>query len=400
MHLTKRTDTVERVVLAGVMLGGQRQALFDQDMDEMAQLCRTAGVEVAATVVQRRDAPVASTYIGGGKVEEIRDIMRERECRALIIDCQLSPGQVRNIEEVVQAKVLDRSQLILDIFAKHASTTESQIQVELAQMRTLYPRLTHAWSHFSRQYAGVGTKGPGEKQLEVDRRLVQKRITDLSRRLKDVEKGRVTQRKGRSDAVRATIVGYTNVGKSSLLNRLTHADVLVEDKLFATLDTTTRRLFLPGFGPIVLSDTVGFLRKLPHHLVASFKSTLQAALETDLLVPVLDASSAWIESQRDTVEQVLAELGAGNLPRVTVLNKADLLRDPVARKGLEVAYPDAVFVSARTGEGLEQLKTRLAQALAERGAGQALSDAVARKVESYQPKPPGPPPLPADYHRV
>lgn len=397
-HLSQVAKATERVVLAGVMLSGDDETLFEQDMQEMEMLCATAGVTIVARVVQKRDTPVSSTYIGSGKLTEIRALMTERESDTLIIDALLSPGQVRNIEEEIKGKVLDRSQLILDIFARHAATTESRIQVELAQMRTLYPRLTRAWTHFSRQFAGVGTKGPGEKQLEVDRRLVQKRIADLSHRLKDIDKVRSTQRKSRRNTARVTLVGYTNVGKSSLLNRLTHSQTLVENKLFATLDTTTRRMFLQGLGEVVLSDTVGFLRKLPHHLVASFKSTLEEALDTDVLLVVMDASSPWALAQSQTVDAVLGELASANPVRLAVLNKCDLVPEGIERKKLELAWSDASMVSAQSGEGIEALKQRIADAIAQRRAGPAFERMVERKAESYRERDelPGPPPPPVE----
>lgn len=385
----------ERVVLAGMQLSAESPQLFEQDMTEMELLCDTAGVDVVARVVQKRESPVARTYLGSGKLNEIRSAMRAGKCRTLIVDGSLSPGQVRNIEHVVEGKVLDRSQLILDIFAQHARTIEARTQVELAQMRTLYPRLTRAWSHFSRQYAGVGTKGPGEKQLEVDRRLVQKRISDLTRKLADVERGRHVRRKSRRHMTRVALVGYTNVGKSSLLNSLAKAHARVENKLFATLDTTTRRLYIPGTGEVVLSDTVGFLRKLPHHLVASFRSTLEVALDTDLLLVVLDASSSFNDAQLDTVNQVLGELGAGNQRTLLVLNKDDLVPDAYERKKLEVAYPEAVFVSAKTGSGLDRLKEEIGLALRDSKAAEEMAAIVSRSSPPPDDGLPGPPPSPA-----
>ena len=329
----------EKIILAGLQTSGTDPALFEEDMHEMQLLCETAGASVVAIITQKRERPESSTYLGRGKIEEIRAVMKANDAKTLIIDAQLSPAQVRNIEKIVQGKVIDRSQLILDIFAKHARTSESRIQVELAQMRTLYPRLTHAWTHFSQQVGGIGTRGPGEKQLEIDRRLVQKKISDLKDKLKKIEKARLTQRKSRDESFRVTLVGYTNVGKSSLLNALCGADVLVENKLFATLDTSTRRVFIPGADNVVISDTVGFLRKLPHHLVASFKSTLSVVSEAQLLILMLDASSEWSEQQLQTVQSVLKELGAENTPRLIVFNKIDLVKDPFVRKQISIKHP-------------------------------------------------------------
>ncbi len=392
MHETSPQPARERVVLAGMLLNGNNRKLFEQDMAEMELLCDTAGVDVVARIVQRRQSIVASTFFGAGKLAEIRATMRALDSRALIVDAELSPAQVRTIEKAVSAKVLDRSQLILDIFAQHARTNEAKVQVELAQMRTLYPRLTRAWSHFSRQYAGVGTKGPGEKQLEVDRRLIQKRIAELTRRLSNVERARKTQRQARRHLPRVALVGYTNVGKSSLLNRLAKAHAHVENKLFATLDTTTRRVHLPGAGQVVMSDTVGFLRKLPHHLVASFRSTLEVVLDTELLLIVMDAAGDWNDVQLETVETVLDELGAQRQPRLLVLNKIDLIEDPYRRKKLELAFPEASFVSARSGEGMEELKQHIALALREREKSEAMDAIIARKSRPAEQELPGPPP--------
>jgi GTP-binding protein HflX len=293
----------------------------------------------------------------------------------------LSPGQVRNIEKIVEAKVLDRSQLILDIFARHAKTNEARIQVELAQMKTMYPRLTHAWTHFSQQVGGIGTKGPGEKQLEVDRRLIQKKISDLNHKLKTIEKSRATQRKSRADEFKVTLVGYTNVGKSSLLNALSGADVLVQNKLFATLDTATRRTFIPGAGEIVLSDTVGFLRKLPHHLVASFKGTLEVVSQANLLLIVMDAASPWSAQQLATVNEVLSDLSASNIPRLLIFNKIDLVSDPVELKKLSLANPDALLVSSLSPADMAIVKDRIADVVRTYQKEAAISDIIAKKTE-------------------
>jgi GTP-binding protein HflX len=354
---------LERVILAGLRTSDTDPALFDIDMKEMLMLCATAGAKVMEVMIQKRDSPVASTYLGGGKLEEIAALLKEKHCTSLIIDAPLSPGQVRNIEKIIQKKVIDRSQLILDIFAQHARTNEAKIQVELAQMRTMYPRLTHAWTHFSQQVGGIGTRGPGEKQLEVDRRLIQKKISDLTDRLKKIDKSRDTQRKARSGFFKVTLVGYTNVGKSSLLNALSGSDLLVENKLFATLDTATRRTFIPGVGSIVVSDTVGFLRKLPHHLMASFKSTLGVVSEADLLIVVADGSSPWADHQLKTVNEVLDELANREAPRLLVFNKMDLVSDPFERKKLSVAYPHALFVSALSATDMQELKNHIGQTI-------------------------------------
>jgi GTP-binding protein HflX len=381
MHDTGFPTPSERVILAGVLTAGQSPDLFEIDMKEMAMLCATAGATIVETVTQKREAPVASTYIGSGKLAEISGLMRRHNCATLIIDGQLSPGQVRNIEKVVEGKVIDRGQLILDIFAKHARTNEARIQVELAQMKTLYPRLTHAWTHFSQQVGGIGTKGPGEKQLEVDRRIIQKKISDLNDRLKKVEKSRATQQKSRGTSFKITLVGYTNVGKSSLLNSLSGANVHVENKLFATLDTATRRMFIEGIGEIVISDTVGFLRKLPHHLVASFKGTLEVVSQADLLIIVMDASSGWSDLQLTTVNEVLADLSAGAIPRLLVFNKIDLVKDPFELKKLSVKFPDALFVSAFSDGDMRIVKEHIAGIIRTYKKETAISDIIAKKTK-------------------
>jgi len=367
----------ERAILAGLQTAKDKPELFEIDMKEMRMLCATAGAKIMEVIVQRRPSPVASTFIGQGKLDEIARKMKQMQCTALIIDANLAPGQVRNIEKIISGKVIDRSQLILDIFAQHARTNEARIQVELAQMRTLYPRLTHAWTHFSQQVGGIGTRGPGEKQLEVDRRLIQKKITDLAEKLKKIEKSRLTQRKSRGPFFKVTLVGYTNVGKSSLLNALSGADVLVENKLFATLDTATRRTFIPGIGAIVISDTVGFLRKLPLHLVASFKSTLEVVSEADLLLIIMDGSSQWSDHQLKTVNEVLDDLSARETPRLLVFNKMDRVSDPFEKKRLSVAFPHALFVSAFSASDMAMLKEHIGETVIACNKEKAKSDIIA-----------------------
>jgi GTP-binding protein HflX len=375
----------EKVVIAGLQTSGSDSALFEEDMQEMAMLCTTAGAHVAGVFVQKRESIAASTYLGEGKLHEISSFMHDNEVKTLVIDAQLSPGQMRNIEKITKSKVLDRSQLILDIFALHAKTVEAKVQVELAQMKNIYPRLTHAWSHFSESFGsgGIGMRGPGEKQLEVDRRLVQKKIADLKSRLKKIEKNRVVQRKGRGDMFKASLVGYTNVGKSSLLNALCGSDVLVEDKLFATLDTATRRVFIQGAGSAVISDTVGFLRKLPHDLVASFRSTLSVAVESDLLIVVLDASSEWIDQQLETVNGVLEELGAADVEKMYLFNKADLVEDPFTRKKLQISFPNTLLVSSMNPQDMQDVKVQLSEIMI-RQRQQAMAESIIKeKTKGY-----------------
>ena len=353
----------EKIVLSGLLTPQMDKDLFEEDIQEMQMLCRTAGARILNTFIQRMQRVSPATFIGKGKLDEIHQFMLKEDCKTLVIDAELSPGQIRNIEKVIDGKVIDRSQLILDIFAQHAKTNEARIQVGLAQLRTLYPRLTHAWSHFSQQVGGIGTRGPGEKQLEVDRRLVQNKIADLKSKLKKVESSRITQRKQRMGCVRITLVGYTNVGKSTLLNALSGSDVLVENKLFATLDTASRKTFIPRIGSVVISDTVGFLRKLPHHLVASFKGTLEVVREADMLLIVMDASSKWSDQQFATVNEVLSELGADENRRIVIFNKSDLVSNPFERKKINLAFPDSIMVSALNPDDMKRLKERIGEGI-------------------------------------
>ncbi|MBD3320575.1 MAG: GTPase HflX [Chitinivibrionales bacterium] len=379
MFTTNNPPPPEKAVLAGLKTPDQDPVLFDADLQEMQMLCTTAGATVSEKIVQKREKPNPATYIGRGKLREVARAMSSHKCKTFVIDAELALGQVHNIEKVIKGKVIDRSQLILDIFAQHARTNEARIQVELAQMYTLYPRLTHAWTHFSQQVGGIGTRGPGEKQLEVDRRLVQKKISDLKKKLARIERSRTTQRKSRKGTFRVTLVGYTNVGKSSLLNALSGSELLVENKLFATLDTATRRTYIPGTGTVIISDTVGFLRKLPHHLVASFKSTLEVVRNANLLLIVMDASCPWNSHQLQTVNDVLDDLGAHDIQRIHVVNKMDLVDDALERKKLELAFPDAVFISAFNHENINQLKEIIKERINEYEKENSIAAIIKRK---------------------
>lgn len=372
----------EKIVLSGLLTHRMDKNLFEEDMQEMVMLCRTAGADILETFIQRMARPSPATFIGHGKLAEIHQYMLQKGCKTLVLDAELSPGQIHNIEKVIDGKVIDRSQLILDIFAQHARTNEARIQVELAQLRTLYPRLTHAWSHFSQQVGGIGTRGPGEKQLEVDRRLVQNKIADLKRKLKKVERSRTTQRKRRRKCIRLTLVGYTNVGKSSLLNALSGSDVFVENKLFATLDTATRRTHIPRIGNVVISDTVGFLRKLPHHLFASFKSTLEVVREADVLLIVMDASSKWSDQQFATVNDVLNELGANENHRLVIFNKSDLVNNPFERKKIDLAFPGSLIVSAFNPGDMKLLKEKIQEVVDEFSRDQKMTTIVNRETKT------------------
>jgi len=366
MHELKKNTGPEKVVLTGLYLNGTPKDLFEEDMAEMATLCDTAGVVITDTLIQKMSKPVSATYMGPGKIKEIKDRMIETGATTLIIDAELKPSQIKNIEKIIECKVIDRSQLILDIFSLHAQTNEARIQVELAQLEILYPRLTQMWAHLSRQDGGgVGTRGPGETQLETDRRLVQKKITFLKDKLEKIVKIRDNQRKSREDQFRCSIVGYTNVGKSTLLNAMSGSDVLAENKLFATLDTSTRKTYIPGAGEIVITDTVGFLRKLPHHLVASFRSTLEVVNEADLLLIVMDSSSQWYNQQMTTVKEVLKSLGAEDKPVMVIFNKEDLMNDEMDRKAITLNFPNPNFVSALNAESVANIKQAIGEAIVE-----------------------------------
>ena len=334
-------------------------------LDELAQLTTTAGGEVIGNGTQRLDTPVAGTFIGPGKADEFALFCREEDVDTVIFDDNLSPAQSRNLESVFNCKVLDRTSLILDIFARRARTKEGKLQIELAQLQYLLPRLTRFWNHLSRQKGGIGMRGDGETQLETDRRRVQDRIARIGRELEDVRQQRETQRAGRRRRLwpLASIVGYTNAGKSTLLNTLTGAAVLAEDKLFATLDPTTRRLRLPTNQNVLLSDTVGFIRKLPHGLVEAFKATLEEVVEAELLIHVVDLSHPQVNEQILAVNTVLDEIGATNKPTLMVFNKTDCFGTADLLNQFLERFPKSVGVSAKTGDGVPALLAELGSVL-------------------------------------
>ncbi|MEZ4650331.1 MAG: GTPase HflX [Candidatus Eisenbacteria bacterium] len=300
-----------------------------ETLEELAFLADTAGAEVVGRIHQRRSTVHPGKFLSKGKIEDAKELVREHDANFLICDEDLSPAQVRNLEKALEVRVIDRSELILDIFAQRAQTREARIQVELAQLQYLLPRLVGMWGHLARTGGGIGTRGPGETQLEVDRRAVRHKITVLQKRLEGVEKERDTQSRRRSGEFRVALVGYTNAGKSTLFNRLTRSDVLEENKLFATLDTTTRKLFLDGRYSVLISDTVGFIRKLPHHLVASFKATLREVETADLLLHLVDGSHPSYRKQIEAVDEVLDSIMTEERPRLLVFNKADVFTSPV-----------------------------------------------------------------------
>ena len=340
----------------------------DDELAEVRELARTAGVEPIGAVVQHRGRPAQRTYVGKGKLEEVKQAFKESGAESLLVDDELDPAQQRFLENALNARVIDRTQLILDIFAQHATTSEGKLQVELAQLEYNLPRMRGMWQHLERLGGGVGTRGPGESQLETDRRLARRRISVLKGRLRDLEKQRATRRKERrrTETPTVALAGYTNVGKSTLLNRLTGAEVSVENQLFHTLDPTTRGFEYDGRRYLV-TDTVGFIRRLPHQLVEGFASTLEETLVADMVLHVVDASAPDEEQdrQREAVEDVLHEIGAGELPVEVVLNKIDAV-DPLRRRRLANRFPTAVQVSALTGEGLDELRARLAERFSDR----------------------------------
>lgn len=351
--------------LVGLELKSRTSWEVKDSMDELAELTASAGGEVIGNGTQRLECPVAATFIGPGKADEFAQFCGQQDIDTVIFDDNLSPAQSRNLETVFKCKVLDRTSLILDIFAQRARTREGKLQIELAQLQYLLPRLTRFWDHLSRQKGGIGMRGDGETQLETDRRRVQDRIAKIGRELEVVRQQRETQRAGRRRSLwpLASIVGYTNAGKSTLLNTLTGAAVLAEDKLFATLDPTTRRLRLPTNQNVLLSDTVGFIRKLPHTLVEAFKATLEEVVEAELLIHVVDLAHPQANEQILAVNGVLEEIGAANKPTLMVFNKTDCFgTSDLLNRHLE-RFPSGVGVSAKTGDGIPALLAELGSML-------------------------------------
>jgi len=364
---TERIEHKERAVLVGAQFDGTNGSEMDDHLGELADLARTAGADVVQREVVKRSKPTPAFYIGKGWVERLRSLCQQTGANMLIFDDDLSPVQQRNIEGIVNKKVVDRTELILDIFAQRARTKEAKLQIELAQLWYLLPRLTRRWTHLSRQPGEIGTRGPGETQLEVDRRRIKERIHRLNSEIKAVQTHRAVQRKARQRGLgqTASLIGYTNAGKSTLLNALTNSEATVEDKLFTTLDPTTRKLVLPNHQLVFFSDTVGFIRKLPHDLIDSFRATFEEVAEADLLIHVLDISDPQADERSWNVYRVLEEIGCRDKPMITALNKIDKLKSLTRVERFRRSHPNCAPISAKEGTGLQGLIRQLEVILAD-----------------------------------
>jgi GTP-binding protein HflX len=347
--------TKERVMLVAINLKGVSKHLVDEHISELEELADTAGADTIFKIVQSRNRFDPAYYIGKGKAEELAQLVELNEIELVIFDDDLTSVQVRNLEKLFDRKIIDRSGLILDIFALRAKTKEAKTQVELAQLQYLLPRLTRAWTHLSKQYGGIGTKGPGETQIETDRRIIRTRISHLKEKLKKIESQRSTQSSNRKNYVRVSLAGYTNAGKSTLFNLLTKSDVFAEDKLFATLDSTTRTLDLNSRQKMLISDTVGFIRKLPPHLVASFKSTLNEVRDADIILHVIDMSHHFYEDHLKIVDDTLKEFGSKDKIEIKVFNKADAVKDKSKIEFIRNTYKNSVIISAKKGINISKL---------------------------------------------
>lgn len=381
--------------MVGAILRGEHKTNNEDTLAELTALAESAGAVIVDRFIQKVNRINPATYIGSGKAEMLAGRVLQKEGDVVIFDNDLSPAQIRELEKIVKCKVLDRSELILDIFATRAQTHQAKLQVELAQLEYTYPRLTRMWSHLDTvagaaggtgagAVGGIGTRGTGEKQLEIDRRLVNKRITELKRNIAAIDKRKIREIDGRSDFYTVSLVGYTNAGKSTLMNALTDADVYVQDQLFATLDTRTRKWQVDSGVEVLLSDTVGFVSKLPHHLVASFKATLEETVNADLLLHVVDASSIDVFEEIKSVESVLKELNCDQKDTLVLLNKSDCIADKAIFESVQTVFPDALSISAKTGMNLEQL----AQIIAEKVRGDNIRVRVTLshaegKIQSY-----------------
>ena len=353
----------ERAILVGVATRAAPRSRVDEYLDELALLADSAGAVVVHRILQERQNIDGASFVGKGKAEELSWLVEEKRIQLVIFDDDLSPVQVRNLERIIKCKIVDRSGIILDIFASRAKSSEAKTQVELAQLQYMLPRLTRQWTHLSKQFGGIGTKGPGETQIETDRRAIRARISHLNTRIKRISKEREVQRKGRDQLPRVALVGYTNAGKSTLLNWFSHADVLVEDRLFATLDSTVRLVSLSPAHRILLSDTVGFIRKLPHHLVASFQSTLEEVREAELLLHVVDVSHPLFEEQILVVNDTLSQIGAAGKPTIMVFNKIDRLDNRSIFAYLRSNYENSVSISVARGINMTELEDKIMELL-------------------------------------
>ncbi|MFZ4740110.1 MAG: GTPase HflX [Bacteroidales bacterium] len=372
--MIETTSKQETAVLIGLIYQNQDIEQVNEYLDELAFLVDTAGGIAIKRFIQRLERPDSRTFVGSGKLAEIKEYIEAESVNIAVFDDELTPSQIRNIEKELECKILDRTNLILDIFARRARTSHAKTQVELAQYQYLLPRLTRMWTHLTRQRGGMGMRGPGEKEIETDRRIIRDKITLLKEKLKDIDKQMTTQRKNREDMVRVALVGYTNVGKSTIMNLLCKSEVFAENKLFATLDTTVRKMVI-GNLPFLLTDTVGFIRKLPHDLVESFKSTLDEVREADILIHVVDISHSGFEEQIDVVKQTLSDLKANDKPYITLFNKIDAYRFveqeeddllPATKENLSLdelkntwmakSNSPALFISAKEKENIDQLK--------------------------------------------
>jgi GTPase len=347
---------IDKAILVAVRTKDISKERIEEYLLELEMLANTAGAETIIKIVQDRDRFDAAFFIGKGKAEEIADLAELNDITIVIFDEDLTPTQVRNLEKLIDKKILDRSGLILDIFASHAKTNQAKTQVELAQLQYMLPRLTRAWTHLSKQFGGIGTKGPGETQIETDRRIIRTRIAKLKEKLKKIESQQKTKSLGREDHIKATLVGYTNAGKSTLLNILTEAKVYAEDKLFATLDSTTRAYQLSQKKKILITDTVGFIRKLPHHLVASFKSTLNVVKDANLIIHVIDITNPYFEDHIKIVEDTLESLGCKDKHQVKIFNKIDILEDKSRINYVKSVHPDSIMLSAERGININNLR--------------------------------------------
>ncbi len=365
----------EKAVLVGLMQQGQTEEQINEYLDELAFLAETAGAHTIKRFYQRMEHPDGRTFVGSGKLQEIKEYVKAKKADLVIFDDELTGAQINNIQKEIETKVIDRSNLILDIFARRARTSQARVQVELAQYQYLLPRLKGLWTHLERQGGGIGSRGPGETEIETDRRLVKDKIAFLRGKLKEIDKQAFTQRKERGELIRVSLVGYTNVGKSTLMNLLSKSEVFSENKLFATLDTTTRKIVYENT-PFLLSDTVGFIRKLPHHLVESFKSTLDEVREADILMHVVDISHPQHEEQIAVVNKTLQELKAFDKPTIMVFNKMDLyaaktfdewlgddvkkqLEEELFHKWSNITEGNSIFISATERENIEALRTKI-----------------------------------------